>query len=190
MGLVLLLIVAVAVISNFWPKTEDQFIQLGLLGPNKIAEDYFVNDNPNLAVGTQVSWYIYVNNQMTNSQNIIVKVKLLNSTMQQPNDTTHNPSPENSIIDFPESLNVNGTQLIPFNWSIADIAPQGNSIAITTLIINGQTVNVNVPITPNTPLCMVFELWVYNQSSHEYAFDWESANQLYSASVTMWFNLT
>jgi hypothetical protein len=189
-GLILLLIVTVAVISNFWPQNEERFIELGLLGKDKRAEGYFANDNPALNVGTQVNWYLYLHNQMTNSQFIQIKVKLLNSTMQATNNTTHQPSPVASVVEIPELLTVNSTQLIPVTWSIANAIPQDGSIVIKSVTINGQTVDIEVPAISNSSFNIVFELWVYDQSSQTYQFGWESGKGFLSASVSVWFNLS
>ena len=189
LGLVLLLIIAIALISAFWPKAEQQFIELGLLGKDGTATEYYSNDNPTITSGTQINWFIYTHNQMSGSQYITVKVKLLNSAMQAPNDNENEPSPYASIDEFPVFLHVNGTQLIPFSWSILDAVSQNDSIVINSLLINGQTVNVNPSVASTSSFCMVFELWVYNQSSQEYSFGWDSGNGIHSASVTMWFNM-
>jgi hypothetical protein len=189
-GLILLLIVTVGVISNFWPQNEERFIELGLLGKDKKAEGYFANDNPALNVGTQVNWYLYLHNQMTNSQFIQIKVKLLNSTMQATNNTTHQPSPVASVVEIPELLTVNSTQLIPFTWSIANAISQDGSIVIKSVTINGQTVDIEVPAIFDSSFNIVFELWVYDQSSQTYQFGWESGKGFLSASVSVWFNLS
>ena len=189
-GLVLLLIVAIAVISNFWPQSEERFIELGLLGNDKKAESYFVNDNPALKVGTQVNWYLYLHNQMASSKFIQVKVKLLNSTMQPTNDITHQPSSVASVVEIPELLTFNSTQLIPLTWSIDSAIPQDSSIVIKSIMINGQSFNVEVPAVSNSSFNIVFELWVYDQSSQTYQFGWESGKGFLSASVSVWFNLS
>jgi uncharacterized membrane protein len=186
----LALIIAVAVVSSFWPKYEAQFIELGLLGKDGTAKGYYPNDNPTLNTDSQVNWYIYIHNHMANSQNITVRVKLLNSTMQAPNDTEHEPSPFASVAELPLLLPVNDTQLIPFSWSISEAISQNGSIVIKSLMLNGQTVRVDVPAVSNSSFSIVFELWVYDQSSHEYRFGWESGKGFFSASVNMWFNVS
>ena len=143
-GLVLLLIVFVALISALWPRSEERFIELGLLGKDQKAEGYFVNDNPTLEVGSQVNWYIYLHNHMGSEQYASVRIKLLNSTMEVPNDQEHKPSPYASITEFPVHFAVNDTELIPFSWDVSDAVYQNDSIVIEHLVVNGQTVDVNV----------------------------------------------
>lgn len=186
----LAIIIAVAMVSSFWPKYEQQFIELGLLGRDGTATGYYPNDNPTLNSNSQVNWQIYIHNNMASSQYITIRVKLLNSTMQAPNDNEHEPSPFASISEFPLFLPSNGTQLIPFSWSISGAVFQNGSIAIESLMVNGNTVNVDPPVVSNSSFCMVFELWVYDQSTHEYSFSWDSGKGLFSASVDMWFNVS
>ena len=186
----LALIITVALIYSFWPKDSEQFIELGLLGSDKTADGYYPNDNPTLNTGSQLNWYIYLHNHTTNSQSIIIRVKLLNSTMQAPNDTENEPSPFASVVELPLFLPVDNTQLIPFSWSILDTISQNNSVVITSLMVNGQTFNVDVPALSNSSFNMVFELWVYDQASHEYMFGWESGKEFFSASVNIGFNVS
>jgi hypothetical protein len=186
----LALIITVALIYSFWPKDTEQFIELGLLGSDKTADGYYPNDNPTLSTGSQLNWYIYLHNHTTNSQSIIIKVILLNSTMQAPNDTENIPSPFASVVELPFFLPVDNTQLIPFSWSILETVTQNSSIVITSLMVNGQTFNVYVPALSNSSFNMVFELWVYNQASHEYVFGLESEKEFVSASVNIAFDVS
>jgi hypothetical protein len=189
-ALVLFLILAVALISAFWSRYEERFIELSLLGKDKTAKGYYLNDNSTLKPGSQVSWYIYIHNHMGSLQNVTVRVKLLNSTVDAPNDTEHKPSPFASFVEFPLSLSVDDTLLVPFSWSISEAVSQNGSIIIKQLMVNDQTVEVNVPAFSNSPFRMVFELWVYDQSSHEYKFGWKSGNEFSSASIYMCFRVS
>ncbi len=188
-GLVLLLIVIVAVISSVWPQQEKKFIELGLLGKNKIADAYFADANYTVEVGASNSWFIYVYNHMGAVQYVSVRLKLLNSTMEVPNDQEHQPSNTTSLAVFPLSLSINETMLVPFSWSIIDTEAQNGSTLIKRLMVNEQPVNVNVSASVNSSFRIVFELWVYDQFSHEYRFGWGSGEEFSSASIYMWFRL-
>jgi hypothetical protein len=188
-GLVLLLIVIVAVISSVWPTQEKRFIELGLLGKNKTAEAYFANANSTVEVGALNSWFIYVHNHMGAVQYVSVRAKLLNSTMEPPNDQEHQPSNATSFAAFPLSLSANETVLVPLSWSIMEAEAQNGSTLIKRLMVNEQPVDVDVSASVNSSFRMVFELWVYDQSSHEYRFGWGSGEEFSSASIYMWFGL-
>jgi len=188
-ALVLFSILVIAVVSAFWPRYEERFFELGLLGKDKKAEGYFPNDNSTLKVGSPVPWYIYVHNHMGSVQKVSVRVKLLNSTMEVPNDRKHEPSPFAFFVEFPLSLSVDETLFVPFSWSISEAVSQNGSIVIKRLMVNNQTVEVNVPAFSDHSFRMVFELWVYDQSSREYNFGWESEKEFYSVSLYMWFRV-
>ena len=189
-ALVLLLIVAVAFISTIWPKSEERFFELGILGKDKTADEYYPNRNSTLEVGSQVSWYVHILNHMGSVQDVYLRVKLLNSTMKEPDDQTHEPSPYASFVELPLSLDVDDVQLIPFSWSILDAVSQNGSTVIERLMINDQTVEVDVSADSNSLFRMVFEIWVYDQSTQEYTFEWDSGKKTSSASLFMWFNVS
>lgn len=183
-SLVLVLIVIVSLVSTFWPKSE-KFFELGVLGHNKTAEDYFANNNFTITHGSSTNWFVYVHNNMGSAEQIAIKVKLLNSTMVQPNDSINTPSPYVSFEDLSASLSSNETVLLPFSWSLGTVSSQNGVSTIDSLIINNQTVNTN--ISTSDYFSMVFELWVYNQNSHSFLFGWSSGNTFSSASVNIDF---
>ena len=187
-GLVLVLIIAVAVISYFWPRYEERFFELGLLGRNKMAEDYYPNGNSSLEVGSDVLWYIYIHNHMGTVQDVLVRAKLVNSSMLIPDDREHVPSPAPFFFELPVSLDVDETKTIPFSWSILEADFQNDSIIINRLMVNNQTVNIDVSAFFDSRCRVVFELWVYDQSSNEYRFGWDSGEDFYSVSLYIWFS--
>jgi Protein of unknown function (DUF1616) len=184
-----LLLLTAGLIWAFWPKYEEQFIEFGLLGKNKRAEDYFANANSTVTLETQSDWYIYVHNHMENSQNIIVRVKLLNSTMAVPNDQEHNPSPYSSLYELPMSLSENETLIAPFYWTVTGALLRDDSVVIERLTVNEQIVNVGVSTPSDSFFRIVFELWVQDSVSKEYKFGWQSGEDFSSASVYMGFTL-
>ena len=188
-ALVLLLILVVAGISAFWPSYEERFFELGLLGKDKTAESYFQEGNSTLDVSSKVNWYIYVYNHMGNAQNVDVKVKLINSTMELPDDREHEPSLLEALVDFPLSLSVNETVFVPFSWSILEADYQNGSTVLKRLMVNDQMVEVDVPVSSDSSFYIVFELWVYDQVSHEYKFGWGSEKGFFSASLNMGFRV-
>jgi len=54
-------------------------------------------------------------------------------------------------------------------------------------MVNNQTVHVDVGASSDLRFRLVFELWVYDQSSGEYLFGWDSGKGFYSVSLYMWF---
>jgi Protein of unknown function (DUF1616) len=183
------LILAAGLIWAFWPAYEEQFIEFGLLGKNKMAEDYFTDVNSTITMGSQLDWYIYIHNHMGNSQTVIVRVKLLNSTMEIPNNQKHEPSPYPSLDELPLTLSNNETLLLPFSWAITGLERQDNSVLINQLAINSETFVAHVSTPSNSFFRIVFELWVYNSSTKEYEFGWTSGEEFSSASLYLGFRV-
>lgn len=191
-ALVLILIVAVAVISHFWPRYEERFFELGLLGRNKMAEDYYPDGNSTLEVGSEMFWYVYIHSHMGSVQDVLVRVKLLNSTMPIPDDREHIPSSEPVFFELPVSLDVDETKMLPFPWSVLETEVSGNdSVTVNRLLVNDEAVDVDVTAraTSDIRFRVVFELWVLDESSGEYVFGWDSGKEFYSVSLYMWFSL-
>lgn len=188
-GLVLLLIVIIAALSSIWPKQEEWFFELGLLGKNKTADEYFSDPHSIVKVGSTNNWFIYVHNHMAAAKAISIRIKLLNSTMQLPDDRNHQPSQAETITEFPFSLPDNETAIIPFSWSIADAQLQNGSAVITRILINEQPVKAQLSDSSKSSFEIVFELWVQDQPSGEYQFSWQSKKGLLSTSVYIGFVL-
>ena len=189
-ALVVLLILTGVFLSIFWPRYEERFFELGLLGKDKLAKDYYLNDNYSLTLGSKVDWFIYVHNHIGSAQNVVVKVKLINSTIDLPNDLDNQPCPFDSIAEFPLSMSVNDSLIVPFSWIIVEAISQKNSTIIKQLTVNDQIVEVNVSDFSKSFFRMVFELWVYNESLQTYEFGWESEKGLSSSSINMAFRVT
>lgn len=166
-----------------------RFLELGLLGEHKTASDYFPNGDYVLSVGSEIQWFIYLHNHLGTTQDVIIRVKLLNSTMDAPDDQKNIPSSQISFIEFPSSLSVNETTLLPFSWSILEADSQEDSSRMQRIFVNDQEIEVDISDSYNF-FRMVFELWVYDSSLQEYRFGWESEKGLSSASIYVAFNST
>ena len=187
-GLVLFLIIVVSAISSFWPTQEKRFFELGLLGKNRIADDYFVDANSTIGVGDLNNWFINIGNHMGKQYNISIRAKLINFTTKLPDDQENIPCPAPSFSELPLSLLANETLLVPFSWSVFEIEWQNGSIVIKTLLVNEQVIDVYVSALEPS-LRIVFELWVQDQSSGDYLFGWKSENGFFSASVYKGFRM-
>ena len=181
-----LVIVSVYVVSEYWPIYEEFFFELGLLGKEGKAESYFPGDNSSIYLDTQMSWLIYVHNHMGSEQEVSIRVKILNSTMEAPDDREHEPSPEPYFLEIPVSLSVDETVLVPYSWSVLDAEYQ-NGTVINELVVNDESVEVDIKSFSDGRFRIVFELWVYDQASDEFIFGWYSKGEFYSASIYMWF---
>jgi len=188
-AIALSLTVPIAVISAYWPRYEERFFELGLLGEEERTERYYPNNNSTLEIGSLALWNIYIHNHMGTPQNVSIRVKLLNSTMQTPDNREHVPSPFSHFVELPLSLGVDETKIVPFAWSIGEVDYGNDSVTIRRLVVNNQTFNVEVSALLDNRYRIIFELWVYDQSTHQYAFGWDSGKEFYSASLYMWFSV-
>ena len=182
-----LVIVSVYVVSEYWPKYEEYFFELGLLGKEGKAESYFPGDNSSIYLDTPMSWLIYVHNHMGSEQDVSIRVKILNSTMEAPDDREHEPSPEPYFLEIPVSLSVDETVLVPYSWSVLDVEYENGTI-LKSMILNDDIIDVNIRDF-NSQYRIVFELWVFDDVLGDYFFYWSSKGELYSASIYMWFKI-
>jgi uncharacterized membrane protein len=173
------------------PPSTEQFFAMWILGSGGLAENYYPNGNPNLAVGEPIYWTIGVYNHMSSLEYVVVRVKLLNSTSTNPDDLTGTPSPAPQIFEFSRILVDNETWSIPFVWKILNITQQGRNLAVTEMSINQTPLSGNLASAMSGHnLRMVFELWSYDEASGNLAFSWNSPSGRHSAWTQIWFNAT
>ena len=120
------------------------------------------------------------------SNEVTIKVKLLNSTMNVPDDRSHLPSSEPVLLEIPVSLKIDETKLIPFNWSIENSFALEKTTHLDLLVINKQNKHTKVS-SQNNYFKLVFELWIFDQDVNKYVFGWYSKDEFYSASIYIWF---
>lgn len=173
------------------PPPTEQFFALWILGSNGLAEHYYPNDNPTLAVGEPVNWTLGVYNHMGELEYVVVRVKLLNSTLSSPDKLTGTPSSAQEIFGFSRILVDNETWSIPFAWKILNLTRQGQSLQITEISIN-QTLLSGVlgSAISGINFRLIFELWFYDEDANSLTFSWNSAGASRSVWTQIWFNAT
>jgi hypothetical protein len=184
--LFVIVLLTAALIGVFWPKYEAQFIEFGLLGKDKMAEGYYPNNNSTLYLNSSVNWHFYIHNHMRSIQTIVIRVKLLNSTMEMPSDKENRPSPSTTLTEIPLSLSVEEVAIVPFSWTLHEVFQQERLTIIKYLTVNNQIFFIDV-LDSNSSFRMVFELWVYDRSLQEYQFGWNIEEELFSTSLYMDF---
>jgi uncharacterized membrane protein len=173
------------------PPRPDSFFATWILGAQGMAADYYPNGNTSLGVGQDVKWMLGVYNHMGSLQYVVLRVKLINSTMTTPNSTTGIPSAATPILEFARVVLDNETWSIPFTWKIINLDQAGSSIVITRLSINNSTLTGEFSSAiQGINFRFVFELWSYDETTHELAFSWISAGESHSAWTEIWFNAT
>jgi len=188
--LVLLLIAVVAVFASVWPRYEEEFVAMGILGEGMRAEGYYPNGNSSLEVNSQVQWYIYLYNHRPAPSSVLIRVKVINSTVPSPNRTLRAPCPADSAFETTTVLRTNETRLIPYTWLVSEAFRSGDSLIVNKLVINGSDVYPNVSCGDGGGFRMIFELWTYDEASQGFRFGWEFKGEYYCVWNQMWFNVT
>jgi hypothetical protein len=180
--------VAYAVLN---PPPSEEFYAMYILGSNGLAEHYYPNDNPDLTIGETINWTIGIYNHMRSLQYVVVRVKLLNSTLLSPDELTGTPSSVAPLFEFARVLVDNETWSIPFVWSVLSVSSSSGGLLITTISINQVTLEGNLArAVSGINYRLVFELWFYDTITNDLAFSWRADNVQHSVWTQVWFNVT
>jgi len=188
--LVLLLAACTPVVMAYLPRRGEPFMALAVLGEEGMAEKYYPGDDPEIEVGEEVRWTLYLYNHMGEARYVAVRVKLLNSTMLAPNSTSCSPSPASVVYDVRRVLLDNETGLYPFSWSVEEIEVVGDFGQIGLLSVNGDLVRTSVFAEDGYNFRIILELWVYDEVLNEFQFGWGYGDELRCAWNQIWFNST
>jgi hypothetical protein len=128
---------------------------------------------------------------MGSLQYVMIRVKLLNSTMAGPNDTLGEPSPSPEILEFAQVLANNQTWSIPFDWEISNYTVKTGNIIISSLSVNQALLNGQFASSAfGQNFRFVFELWFYDRDANSLSFSWyTSSGQLTDSWTEVWFNV-
>ena len=173
------------------PRPEEQFFANWILGSEGMAANYYPNDNPNIGLREEVRWTLGVYNHMGSLQYVVLRVKLLNSTMPSPNDALDQPSPAAAILEFARVLVKNETWSIPFVWEILNYTVTGGHVTITSLSINQTSLTGQfASAVSGYNFRFIFELWYYDTNTNDLAFSWQTQSAQHSVWTQIWFNAT
>ena len=172
------------------PPQQEQFFATWVLDSQGMAEHYFPSDNPNVRLGEEVNWTLAVYNHMGSLQYVVIRVKLLNSTLASPNDTLGEPSPAPVILEFAQVLVSNQTWSIPFDWEVSNYTVRGANFVIASLLVNqsplhGQFANAIF----GRGFRFVFELWFYDTQTNNLVFSWYTNGRPIDVWTQLWFNV-
>jgi hypothetical protein len=173
------------------PRPGEQFYQLYVLGANHLVADYYPNDDSNITLGTSVSWYLGVTNNVGSVQLVEIRIKLGNQTIQPPDDQTGLPSTAPLIADFHRVLLDNETWEFPFIWQILNATSSGGITRILGLQVNNKTIPVlNSSAQNGYNFRLIIELWTWNVDFSSFQFGWYSGTDHRIAWLQVWFNAT
>jgi uncharacterized membrane protein len=184
LGLVGVLLIAspsIAQVIEFPPG--EQFSELYLLGPGRMAQDFPYNIVP----GQTYSFYAGVTNHLGSSAYYVLEVKLRNQTDSYPNATTGTPSSLPTLYEAHFALPDNQTWETPITFTANSATTSETQATVQTLTINTAVFNVNKPAQWDTnstsfPYQLLFELWLYNPTTGKTEYN--------SRHVHLWLNIT
>jgi len=177
-------------VMTYLPSKSESFFALAILGEDCMAEHYYPGGDSNIAVDTEVHWFLYLYNHMGDPQQVAVRVKLLNSTMLAPNSTSCSPSSAPIVYEIQWVLMDNETWICPFSWSIEAIDRVGDFVELKVLSINNDAIPVYVNAIKGHNFRICLELWMYNESSKEFQFGWLDGDKMLCTWNQIWFNVT
>ena len=187
--LVLVLAVCVPLVVALMPSREEPFLALAVLGEDGMAEHYYPGDDPQIEVGEEFHWTIYLYNHMGEVQYVAVMVKLLNSTMLAPNSTTFTPSPAPVVYEVRRVLLNNETLMFPFSWTVLNVEQIGDFLDVRSLSVNGEAIDTYSVALHGLNYRVVLELWVYDEDLGDFRFGWVYGDEMRCAWNQIWFNL-
>jgi hypothetical protein len=177
-------------ITSYLFRTGEPFLALALLGEEGMAEHYYPQNDPNIAVGDVVQWTLYLYNHVGEAQYVAVRVKLLNASMLAPNATSCTPSPALVVYEARRVVVDNETWLYPVSWSIGRVEQDGAFTKITRLRVNEGDFETDVIAIGGYNYRLIFELLVFDEDLKALQFGWSSGDELYCAWNQVWFNAT
>ena len=173
------------------PRPQEQFFQLYVLGANRLAADYYPNNDTNIQLGESVQWYVGVTDFMGNVQFIAVRVKLGNQTIMPPDDLNAQPSLAPLLTEFKRFLQNNETWEFPFAWQVTDATMVGDSVYILEFQINNETYQLqDASAIGGRNFRVIFELWVWDTGFKSFQFGWSTGGERRVAWLQVWFNMT
>jgi hypothetical protein len=141
----------------------EQFSELWVLGPNRMAEGYPFN------VSRDGSYKVYlgVGNHLGSVGYYRVIAKFRNQSEPLPNSTAGLPSPLEPIFEYNVFLRNNETWEREFSFSFEGVSFEGNVSRVSKVLVGDYAVDTNkISVWDETSngfyYQLFFELWIYN----------------------------
>jgi hypothetical protein len=156
-----------------------------------LAADYYPQNNTNLRLASNITWYLGVTNFMGNVQLVEIRLKLGNETTTPPNDTTDTPTAAPELVAFDRALMENETWEFPFDWSITNATTTAATTHILTIEINNHTSQTSDwSAFKGYNFRLILELWVWQGDTSNFEYGWGSSAERRTAWLQLWFNMT
>ncbi|MDR2720221.1 MAG: DUF1616 domain-containing protein, partial [Nitrososphaerota archaeon] len=170
--LILILLVASPAMQHFlaYPP-NDRFTEFWLLGSDQKAENYpydIVND-------TDYRVFLGLSNHLGSASYYLVQVKLLNQSIDGPDTFKRTPSNLTALYNFnvfvADDQNVQLPLTFSFDYNFLDSDLYFNSLILCDDDVDlGGYVSTPDSISWDYYACLVFELWLYNNSINKFQY--------------------
>jgi hypothetical protein len=176
---------------HFFPIHGQSFFVLTTLDQNMGTSAYYSNNLGIVHQNEILNWHITVYNHMFRAELIEIRIKLVNSSVFDPNLSNNTPSPVSPLLVYEYMLNSNETWVIPVAWSIGNVTKidNGNATAIEKILFNGKILQTAITNGVNEFYRWIFELWVFDESSMQFSFTWKSGAVNFSSANIMIFEV-
>lgn len=173
-------------------QAYDEYFAFYTLGLGGLAERYFPSSTANILPGTALTWSVGVYNHMGILRMVKVRFKLLNLTMQGPDQVNGIPAQRDPFFEVTRLILSNETWILPVAWSVGNATIVGNFTEIHSLIFNKRVLTSNVEISAlhGYNFRIVIELWVYDDTTGAFGFQWAANGDERVAWNQLWFNMT
>lgn len=171
----------------------DKFNAIYTLGSAGQPWNYFPANKTDILPGVKVTWYVGVYNHMGNPELVQLRFKILNLTMQGPNQLNETPSQRDEFFEETQLLLSNETWTLPVTWAVYNATRNHNSTVINSLTFNGEITSYNVEISAlyGIDFRIVIELWVYDDTTGSFLFHWTGADNVNHVTWNqLWFNMS
>ncbi len=173
------------------PHQREYFLQLYVLGANRLLTDYYPNNDPDIGLGEQVQWHVGVTSFMGTVQLVAIRLKLGNETAKPPDEVGAQPSSAFLVVEFWQFLQDNATWEMPLFWQITEAEVVDGYVWVLELQISDQTYRVaNVMAVDGYNFRFIIELWTWEAQSDSLQLGWSTGSERRIAWVQLWFNMT
>jgi len=180
------------VVAN--PPMQDQFASITVLGTDMTATNYFPAGNSTITPQEAVQWNVFVYNHLGTAQLFLLTMKLANQTISGPSSPTNTPNAGKILMQTYRAVLGNETWNIPINWFVDSFTntttPQGNTIGIDSVNVNGQLTNgTMISANGGQNFRIVLELEAYDFQTGSFVFSFRSNGTVRSVWDQIWFSL-
>ena len=170
------------------PAQAEKFASISVLNEKMMASNYYPGNTTLVPKDTLLSWNIQVYNHLGSIQLMLVRAKLSNATLSEPNATYNLPGSGFPIANFTKVVLNNETWTIPLQWEIVN-ETTGSAASIHAMRVNDQTLYPNLPSVSGQNFRIEIELWTYDLEIHAFLFSFRTDHMVSSVWNQLWFNI-